>query len=249
MRSESIDKLAGALSKAQSQIEGAKRDSDNPFFKSKYADLASVWDACKKQLTDNGLAIVQTTEFAGERLVLKTTLLHTSGQWVESIYPIITAKPDAQGMVAALTYARRASLAAIAGVCPIDDDGETAVGRGGAVNEFKPQEQKPTPKALVNHADNLLKKDAPKTWPDKAKISEAQAKRLLAISAKSKIEKSVLEAHVKAQTGSGNVFDIHPSKYEDLCDWAQKSTFVPSKQAIKDLDVPDFMKEDIPWDK
>ena len=61
-QSESIAALAAALSKAQASITGALKDSANPFFKSKYADLASCWDACRKPLTDNGLAVIQTSE-------------------------------------------------------------------------------------------------------------------------------------------------------------------------------------------
>lgn len=121
--------LASALSKAQSVMEGAKEDCSNPFFKSKYADLASVWAACKIPLTSNGLSIVQTVENGSEGPYLVTTLLHTSGQWVRSFMPILMNKQDAQSLGSAITYCRRYALAAIAGVCPVDDDGEGAVGR------------------------------------------------------------------------------------------------------------------------
>lgn len=129
IQSSELGALASALSKAQSVMQGAKEDSNNPFFKSKYADLASVWAACKIPLTSNGLSIVQTVENGGEKAYLVTTLLHTSGQWIRSFMPILMNKQDAQSLGSAITYCRRYALAAIVGVCPSDDDGEGAVGR------------------------------------------------------------------------------------------------------------------------
>lgn len=125
--SPEIGKLAEALSKAQGQIEGAKEDSSNPFFKSKYADLRSVWNACKKPLTDNGLAVIQTVDSKEDKMLLVTTLAHSSGQWMKSFLPIPITKNDPQTLGSAITYARRYALAAIAGVCPIDDDAEEAM--------------------------------------------------------------------------------------------------------------------------
>jgi len=130
MQSDNIAELAAALSKAQGEITGALKDSSNPFFKSKYADLASCWDACRKQLAANGLSVIQTTEaFSDDRLVLVTTLAHNSGQWVRGFLPVLTkdASPQAQG--SGLTYARRYALAAIVGLAQIDDDAEAAQAR------------------------------------------------------------------------------------------------------------------------
>lgn len=131
-QSESIAELAAALSKAQADITGALKDSSNPFFKSKYADLASCWDACRKQLAANGLAVIQTTDVTDAGVVLVTTLAHSSGQWMRGILPIVTkdAGPQAQG--SGITYARRYALAAIVGLAQIDDDAESAQGRGKA---------------------------------------------------------------------------------------------------------------------
>jgi hypothetical protein len=131
MQSETIGALAAALSKAQADITGALKDSSNPFFKSKYADLASCWDACRKQLAANNLAVIQTVSVNWERdeSVLITTLAHSSGEWIRSELPIRAkdASPQAQG--SAITYARRYALAAIVGLAQIDDDAEAAQGR------------------------------------------------------------------------------------------------------------------------
>lgn len=126
-QSESIASLAAAFAKAQATIEGAVKGKVNPAFRSKYADLASVWDACREQLSTNGLAVMQ---FPGEvvdgRMTLTTQLTHESGEWMRSTMSVPLAKADPQGAGSALTYARRYALAAVVGVCPEDDDGNAA---------------------------------------------------------------------------------------------------------------------------
>ena len=131
MQSEQINELAAALSKAQASITGALKDSANPFFKSKYADLASCWDACRKQLTDNGLSVIQTTDIVLDTVVVRTTLAHSSGQWVSGILPVKAKDDGPQAQGSGITYARRYALAAIVGLAQIDDDAEAAQGRTG----------------------------------------------------------------------------------------------------------------------
>jgi len=121
-QSEQINELAFALSKAQSEITPAIKDSVNPFFKSKYADLSNVWDACRTPLTKNGLTVIQTMDYKEDKIFLVTTLAHSSGQWIKSILPIIPNKQDAQGIGSAITYMRRYSLAALVGVTTDEDD-------------------------------------------------------------------------------------------------------------------------------
>jgi hypothetical protein len=129
-QSDSIGALAAALAKAQAEIKGAIKDSANPFFKSAYADLSSVWEAARGPLTKNGLAVVQAPTMTPDGLVLRTVLMHSSGEWIAGTMPIKPVKDDPQGMGSATTYVRRYSLAAIAGIAPEDDDGESASGRG-----------------------------------------------------------------------------------------------------------------------
>lgn len=128
-KSSSIKELATALSKAQASISAAKKDTENGHFKSKYADLASVWEACRAALTSNGLAVVQTTKPTQEGVTVVTTLLHSSGEWMRGELFIRPVKSDPQGIGSALTYARRYALAAMVGVAPEDDDGEGAMDR------------------------------------------------------------------------------------------------------------------------
>ena len=121
--SDQINELGAALAKAQGLIEGAKKDSANPFFKSRYADLASVWDACRKHLSENGLSITQCPEESDNGIAIETMLLHSSGQWIKSRYTMPVSKLDAQAVGSAITYARRYALASIVGIAPEDDDG------------------------------------------------------------------------------------------------------------------------------
>lgn len=153
-RSESINELAAALSKAQGAMGTAKKDASNPFFKSRYADLASVWEACRKPLSDNGLSVVQLPEFTDSGIRLETLLMHSSGQWMSSVLCMTPTKSDPQGIGSCITYARRYSLSAVVGICPEDDDGEAVSGKA-------------APKAFVGTARPVVtKKLDPTTQPD-----------------------------------------------------------------------------------
>ena len=146
--SNELGSLFEALAKAQGKIENAIKDKKNPFFKSSYADLASVWDACREPLSSNGLAIIQTVEGTKEGMYLNTWVGHSSGQWMKSRLPLIIMKQDPQSVGSALTYARRYALSALVGICADeDDDGEKAMGRKNQkelesnTNTNKPQEK------------------------------------------------------------------------------------------------------------
>ena len=129
--SDTIDLLVAALAKAQGVMQGAAKDSANPFFKSKYADLASVWDACREPLTSHGLAVLQGASSSGPTVSVETRIAHVSGQWMASTLTA-TGKDDSPQVIGSLvTYLRRYGLQTVAGVCPTDDDAEAAQPRGG----------------------------------------------------------------------------------------------------------------------
>jgi len=126
-QSDSIANLALALSIVQGKLTHAIKDSANPFFKSKYADLESVWDACRVLLSENGLAVLQFPgEYYDGAMRLTTVLSHKSGEWIGQEMSVPVTKPDAQGAGSALTYMRRYALAAVVGVVQADDDGNAA---------------------------------------------------------------------------------------------------------------------------
>jgi hypothetical protein len=138
--SEQINELAASLAKAQAEITGARRSSENPFFHSKYADLAEVWDVIRGPLSKHGIAVYQSPEMEDGRVKVTTMLIHASGQWMRSELSLRMVKErrgqggerefvpldDPQSAGSAITYARRYALAAAVGVAQEDDDGNAA---------------------------------------------------------------------------------------------------------------------------
>lgn len=127
MQSESIGNLALALAKAQGEMGAAAKDANNPHFKSRYADLASIMDACRAPLAKHGLAVSQLPCRENDGSVgLTTILLHESGEFIGSSITARPAQESPQILGSLLTYLRRYSLAAICGVVQDDDDAESA---------------------------------------------------------------------------------------------------------------------------
>jgi hypothetical protein len=129
-QSESINELAAAMAKAQSEMGGAVKDSANPFFKSKYADLTSVVKAIKEPFSNHGLSYTQFPCAAEGCVGVTTRLMHSSGQWLESEYMLPMVKNDPQAAGSAISYSRRYALQAMAGIPTADDDAESAMLRG-----------------------------------------------------------------------------------------------------------------------
>lgn len=145
--------LAAALAKAQSEVKAALKDSKNPHFKSSYADLTSIWEACRTALTKNGLSVVQRTDFSEADVWLETMLLHSSGQSIAGRYPLRPQQQTPQGYGSALTYARRYALAAMVGVvADEDDDGNAASARSNVA--YEPPPPTPTKAQTANDARN-----------------------------------------------------------------------------------------------
>ena len=129
--SDSLANIAPALVKAVNAIEGAKKGSTNPHFKSSYANLESVIQAAHEALSENNLAVMQgpgPLDPADARaLTLTTRIIHESGEWIETDFSLPMAKPDPQAAGSAVTYARRYSLMAMLNMAALDDDGESAM--------------------------------------------------------------------------------------------------------------------------
>jgi hypothetical protein len=134
--------IATALAKAQAEMGKALKQSNNPHFKSKYADLGNVMDACLPALNAAGIAVIQPTGEDEHGRYVETILIHgESGESLACRVPLIVSKNDMQGYGSACTYGRRYGLMAMAGIAPEDDDGNAA-----AKAAPKP-EQKPEPMA------------------------------------------------------------------------------------------------------
>ena len=125
-KSDKIDKLASALSKAQSEMKGAEKKSINPFFNSGYADLHTVIESSFPHLTKNGLSVIQGNESRPGEFFVTTMLLHESGQWIKSKLKMPIEKVTAQSIGSTITYGRRYGLSAITGIAQYDDDGNVA---------------------------------------------------------------------------------------------------------------------------
>lgn len=147
--SESIKEIAPALLKAQKGIKAALKDSTNPHFKSKYADLSSVIDAVKAPLNDCGILFTQGVSGEGSAVTVETRLIHTSGEWLASALTVPLVKLDAQGVGSAITYGRRYGLQALCGVPAEDDDGNAATAPA------KPVKADPDGEKLLRGAGSL----------------------------------------------------------------------------------------------
>lgn len=126
-KSPTIGELTKALAAAHKDFKPVLKDANNPFFKSKYADLAGVIDATGDALSAHDLAVIQSPgRIANGHIFLTTLLSHSSGEWVKDELELPISKFDAQGTGSAITYARRYAYQAIVGVAAEDDDGDAA---------------------------------------------------------------------------------------------------------------------------
>lgn len=162
-KSESIASLAQALALFQGEVTNPKNTANNPFFKSKYAPLSEVINTSKPILAKHGLSVLQSPSGDGERIIVTTLLMHSSGEWIEGEPLVLKAdKVTAQGAGSAISYGRRYALSAILGIASEEeDDGNHASGNNGQGKTEtpksaqqkpvtqKPVEQKPTPSGPI----------------------------------------------------------------------------------------------------
>ncbi len=192
---ENIEKLASALIKVQSEIGVAVKNKENPHLRSKYADLAAVWDAIAPALTKYGVAVVQAPIWRDGGQFLRTILIHESGQSIEGEYLVRPTKDDPQAWGSCLMYARRYSLAAMIGVVSgEDDDAHRASGgrnKGANIDKVKGPE-------LISAAERIAMK---KVWTKAGKTDAMVASYLL----------EAYEANGTAQ--------VKKSDYQDIMAW------------------------------
>ena len=155
--SEELGDLATALSKAQGQIADAEKATDNPFFKSTYADLAEVLGQIRPIFSEHGLSLTQWPGLENEGWVSCTTrILHSSGQWMESTMSMpVQGKNVAQDSGSVLTYMRRYMAAAAAGIAQVDTDANQADKKSQSLSEPKPREDKPWYNTVEEDVDGI----------------------------------------------------------------------------------------------
>lgn len=148
-RSETIGNFAAAFVKAQAKMGNATKGSANPFFKSKFADLNAIREACTPPLNEQGISILQPTTVVEGKHYIETILLHESGEYMSGLYEIVVAKAnDPQSLGAAISYARRYGLQSMVSVGAEDDDGESSMGRSKS-NSFKSEQKSQATNGVV----------------------------------------------------------------------------------------------------
>ncbi len=126
LTSESTTNIVKALLKVQKEVDAVRKDNNNPFFKSKYANIESVLDVVKEPLNKNGIVLLQPVMVENGEAGIATTLLHESGEWLRSFYPLGNKADTPQAQGSQVTYARRYSLISFLSLEQEDDDGNTA---------------------------------------------------------------------------------------------------------------------------
>lgn len=150
-------KLDEALAKAQGEIEAASKDRNNPAFKSKYADITSVWEAARPALAKHGISVTQWPVHADDNRLHIVTRVAFKGEWIRAHFSIPVTKQDAQGYGSATTYAKRYALAAALGVVADDDDDGNAASQKPAYEPRKTAAPMPTTD-LETVGDTLIRK-------------------------------------------------------------------------------------------
>jgi len=164
-------KLEEALAKAQASFHAAAKDSKNPHFNSKYADLASIWSACREALTSHGIAVTQWLAHRDDQRLGIITRLAMAGEWMQSTWSIPVSKGDAQGYGSAATYARRYALAAAVGVVADEDDDGNAASSEPPVPYRKSKAPQPAKQATKSQADIDVAE-----WKMRAELRASQGK-------------------------------------------------------------------------
>jgi len=155
-KSESIKQLSAALSKLQGELIDAPKSSENPFFKSKYADLSEVLKVIRPLLCKHGLSVIQSPSLLDSNVVVETMLAHSSGEYVSSSLTVPVGKKDAQAVGSAITYGRRYSLSAIMGITQADDDGNAAVAKE-EPKSIKNASKKPLPDTITGERSEIMR--------------------------------------------------------------------------------------------
>lgn len=130
--SSEVNEIAAALAKAQGEMPNAVQNKINPHFRSKYADWASIRDAAEPSLSKHGISYTQISYIVcGSEgiplfIVWRTMLIHTSGQWIASEYPIPYTPDKPQIAGSNTTYACRITFSRAAGIASEEDDDANA---------------------------------------------------------------------------------------------------------------------------
>lgn len=171
-KSEEINEIALALNKAQAEMGGAVTDANNPFFKSKYADLGSIIKVIKPPFANNGLSYAQFPITEESRIGVETVIMHSSGQFISNEFTMNVPKADPQSAGGVISYCRRYALQAVCGIPAVDSDAEDfMVNVRASVETVK--ERLETNKGRIDRPSHSPKEEAQEAldrkWPGKKK--------------------------------------------------------------------------------
>ncbi|NBK24688.1 MAG: hypothetical protein EOM68_22015, partial [Spirochaetia bacterium] len=144
-KSESICALAKAVTKAYGELSDVVKTQTAKAgaYSYSYATIADALGMARPILSKHGLAVMQTAECTSEDVVVHTTVMHESGEYITHMPTRLAAGADAQKTGSAITYARRYSLMAALGLATEDDDGASAPSRRSPVPKAAPKPSAP----------------------------------------------------------------------------------------------------------
>ena len=236
-RSDNIGALAAALAKAQAALKPAAKDATNPHFKSRYADLAAVMEACRVPLTANGLAVSQSAEAQDARVTITTLLLHSSGEWLSSALTLTARDASPQSVGSAISYGRRYGLSCVVGVTADDDDDAEAAQPSRSHQASPPQERGATTAHGVAPGTHTTKAS------DARVISEAQRKRLYAISKTKEWTQADMTA-LLVQYGYASSKDIRIADYDRIVKVIETGALDEAEPDHAAVPVPDYSEDE-----
>jgi len=230
MRSESVKEIATALSNFQGKMAAVKKDSVNPFYKSKYASLDTIWETIRKPLSENGLSVAQTMNLIEDKSVLETTLYHTSGEWISGTQLVNPVKNDPQGLGSAITYARRYSLSAILGLVSDDDDDANTATKPEVKQEVKAP-VKPIPPTI----ETATSKPVPTT--DTSGITIPQTKKIHATAKEKQFSAEEARAYMQKTFKKNSTKELTKDEASIMIEFLNeiKVNDIPLVRAAKEL--------------
>jgi hypothetical protein len=216
-KSETINQLSIALVKAQSEIKTVSKDRENPHFKKKYATLDNIIDETRPVLAKHGLAILQMPGGDGENVIMRTMLMHESGEWLET-EPLVMrpVKNDPQGMGSCITYARRYSYSALLSISTEEDDDGNGSSHAPQTSYSRPSNQpaQSTTQQMQQPASNSVTSD---------KVSEPQLRMIGKLKNEKHISDDDYRELLLAQFGLNSSKDLSKRQASEFIKYLQES--------------------------
>lgn len=245
-KSDQINELAAALCAVQLELRPAHKDSTNPHFKSRYADLESCWDAIREVAPKHGLCVIQTMDEISGGVVIETLLAHKSGQFISGRLQLTPQRNDAQGIGSCITYGRRYSLAAIVGLTQTDDDAEGDVrqpAKASPYSEQGKQEAATQPKAKPAEAGYKPKVLPPLDTLDPKKEIKPDTKE--ANVARAKLFQGIAELIAMEGSSDSTVLEIIKENSADIDPGTKALSELEDSVLQKIIDHWDFVARQI----